>query len=40
LGLTFTTVPEPGTWAMTLIGLAGVGATLRASRRKRSMAVG
>jgi hypothetical protein len=40
LGLTFTTVPEPGAWAMTLIGLAGLGATLRASRRKRSMAVG
>ena len=38
--ITFTAVPEPGAWAMTLIGLAGVGATLRASRRKRSMAVG
>jgi len=35
LGLTFTTVPEPGAWAMTLIGFAGLGATLRASRRKR-----
>jgi hypothetical protein len=39
LGLTFTTVPEPGAWAMMLIGVAGLGATLRASRRKPSMTV-
>ena len=39
LGLTFILVPEPGAWAMTLIGLAGLGATLRASRRKRAIAI-
>jgi hypothetical protein len=39
LGLTFTLIPEPGAWAMTLIGFAGVGATLRASRRKRALPV-
>lgn len=39
LGLTFTLVPEPGAWAMTLIGLAGLGATLRASRCKRATAI-
>ena len=39
LGLTFTTVPEPGAWAMLLIGFVGLGATLRAARRKPSMAV-
>jgi len=38
LGLTFTLVPEPGAWAMTLLGLAGLGATLRA-RRKPSIAI-
>ena len=39
LGLTFTLVPEPGAWAMTLVGLAGLGASLRASRRKRAIVV-
>jgi hypothetical protein len=39
LGLTFTLVPEPGAWAMTLVGLAGLGATLRAARRKRAIAI-
>jgi hypothetical protein len=39
LGLTFTLVPEPGAWTLTLIGLAGLGATLRASRRKPAVAI-
>jgi PEP-CTERM motif len=30
---TFTTVPEPATWAMLLIGFGGIGATMRARRR-------
>ena len=32
-------VPEPATWAMMLVGVAGVGASLRASRRKAVAAV-
>lgn len=39
LGLTFTLVPEPGAWAMTLVGLAGLGATLRARGRKRAVPI-
>ena len=30
---TFTTVPEPATWAMMLIGFGGIGVTMRARRR-------
>ena len=39
LDLTFTLVPEPGAWAMTLLGLVGLGAALRASRRQRIAAI-
>lgn len=35
LGLTFITVPEPGAWVMFLVGVAGLGATLRGARRRR-----
>jgi hypothetical protein len=35
---TFTAVPEPGTWAMMLIGLGGAGLALRSARRTRSFA--
>jgi len=31
-------VPEPATWAMILIGFAGLGFAFRQSRRKVSMA--
>jgi len=33
-GATPTAVPEPGTWALMLLGFAGVGMTLRSRRRK------
>lgn len=39
LGLTFTNVPEPTTWAMLIVGLGGIGATLRGARRKRASAI-
>jgi len=32
-------VPEPATWAMMLLGFAGLGFALRQSRRKRSVAI-
>jgi len=31
-------VPEPGTWAMMILGFAGAGAALRAERRRRALA--
>jgi hypothetical protein len=36
--LTGTTVPEPSTWAMMLLGFAGLGFAFRQSRRKVSFA--
>jgi hypothetical protein len=30
-------VPEPGAWAMALLGLAGIGAALRGTRRREEM---
>ena len=36
--LIFGVVPEPSTWAMMLIGFAGLGFAFRHSRRKASMA--
>jgi hypothetical protein len=35
---TFTAVPEPGTWAMMLVGFGVAGAALRSARRTRSFA--
>jgi hypothetical protein len=32
------TVPEPSTWAMMLLGFAGLGFAFRQSRRKLSIA--
>jgi len=32
-------VPEPSTWAMMLVGIGGLGLTLRGARRKSKMAV-
>jgi hypothetical protein len=37
--LTISAVPEPATWAMTLFGLGMIGAGLRMSRRKDSLAL-
>jgi len=34
-----TSVPEPATWAMMIIGFAGVGSMLRANRRKDALAL-
>jgi len=34
---TITAVPEPATWAMMVFGLGGMGAGLRAARRRRSL---
>ena len=36
--VTLSAVPEPSTWAMMLVGFGGLGAALRASRRKRAIA--
>jgi hypothetical protein len=33
-GLVLTAVPEPGTWAMMLLGFGAVGAALRRNRKK------
>jgi hypothetical protein len=35
----FTGAPEPSTWALMFVGLAGLGAALRVSRSKRSVAL-
>ena len=34
--LTITAVPEPATWAMMLVGVAGLGGALRTARRNRT----
>jgi len=39
LSLTISTVPEPAAWALMLVGFAGLGAALRASRRRQASAV-
>ena len=33
-----TTVPEPATWAMLILGMGGIGATLRSNRRRMAIA--
>jgi hypothetical protein len=38
LALTPSSVPEPGTWAMMLLGFGGVGAAMRRSRKKVALA--
>jgi PEP-CTERM motif len=38
LSLTFTTVPEPASWALMLVGFGAGGVALRASRRKTVVA--
>ena len=38
LSLTLTSVPEPATWAMMLVGFGGLGAALRSRRRPAGMA--
>jgi PEP-CTERM motif len=38
LSLTFTTVPEPASWALMLVGFGALGVALRASRRKTVVA--
>ncbi len=38
LGSTTPGVPEPAAWSMLLLGVAGLGATLRGARRKVSTA--
>jgi hypothetical protein len=37
--LSVTAVPEPATWAMTVLGVGMIGAGLRLSRRKSNMAL-
>ncbi len=32
-GVAFAPVPEPGAWAMMLVGIGGIGAVLRVRRR-------
>jgi hypothetical protein len=39
LALTISTVPEPAACALMLVGFGGLGATLRASRRKMVAAI-
>lgn len=39
VSLRFTAVPEPATWAMMILGLGGVGATLRQRRRLAAVEV-
>jgi hypothetical protein len=36
--LTITAVPEPATWTLMIVGIGGLGAALRASRRSRLVA--
>ena len=36
-GLALTPVPEPGTWAMMLLGLGAVGAVMRRNRKKLAL---
>jgi hypothetical protein len=36
-GLALTSVPEPGTWAMMLLGFAAVGAAMRRNRKKLAL---
>ena len=38
VNLSVSAVPEPASWAMMLVGFGGLGATLRASRRKPAAA--
>ena len=38
LSLTFTQVPEPAAWALMLVGFGALGASLRTSRRKTTVA--
>ena len=35
-GYSFAAVPEPQTWALMIVGLGGVGAGLRRSRRRQA----
>jgi PEP-CTERM motif len=37
-GMKFAAIPEPSTWAMMLLGFAGLGFAFRQSRRKVSFA--
>ena len=36
--VSISAVPEPATWAMMIMGFGGVGAAVRASRRKQALA--
>lgn len=37
ISLNFRAVPEPASWAMMLVGFAGIGMTMRRSQRRRVM---